>query len=115
MLSHNSWLKHEPHIEGHHGSGGQRSAVVGRFAVLVLATALLNTSCASSLFKVKPVVELPPLSGNIKTASAGGVSIRVAPLMSDEESQELFESNLPLGGVLPLRMELVSKVGWQLK
>ncbi|HVQ36902.1 MAG TPA: hypothetical protein VMS31_05190 [Pyrinomonadaceae bacterium] len=80
-------------------------------AAVLSATVLLNASCASSLFKVKPVVELPPLSGNIKTASAGGVTVRVAPLMSDEESQELFEANLPLGGVLPLRLELVFESG----
>jgi hypothetical protein len=84
---------------------------IGPQLVLVLATALLNASCAGSLFKVKPVVELPPLAGNIKTANAGGVAIRVASLMSDEESQELFEANLPLGGVLPVRVELVFESG----
>ena len=84
---------------------------IGPHLVLVLATALLNASCAGSLFKVKPVVELPPLAGNIKAANAGGVAIRVAPLMSDEESQELFEANLPLGGVLPVRLELVFESG----
>jgi hypothetical protein len=34
------------------------------------------------------------------------VTIRVAPLLTDEESQDLFEANLPLSGVLPLRVEL---------
>ena len=77
----------------------------------LIAVAVLTTSCAGSLFKVKPVVELPPLAGDIKTASAGGVTIRVAPLMTDEESQELFEANLPLSGVLPLRLELVFESG----
>lgn len=81
-----------------------------KLAVIVLA-ALLNASCASSLFKVKPAIELPPLSGNVKTASAGGVTVRTAPIMSDEESQELFEANLPLGGVLPLRLEMVFESG----
>src|SRR5882672_7436180 len=82
-----------------------------RLAAAVLATALLASSCAGALFKVKPVVELPPLAGNVRTASAGGATIRVAPLMSDEESQELFEANLPLGGVLPVRMQLVFESG----
>lgn len=82
-----------------------------RLAMLALATALLNASCAGSLFKVKPVVELPPLAGNVKTASAGGVSVRIAPLLSDEESQDLFEANLPLGGILPVRLELVFESG----
>lgn len=85
---------------------------IGPHLVLfVIATALLNTSCAGSLFKVKPVVDLPPLSGAVKTATGGGVTIRVAPLMTDDESQELFEANLPLSGVLPLRLELVFESG----
>lgn len=82
-----------------------------QMTVSLVAIALLTTSCAGSLFKVKPVVELPPLAGDIKTANAGGVTIRVAPLMTDEESQELFEANLPLSGVLPLRLELVFESG----
>jgi hypothetical protein len=79
--------------------------------MLVVATALLNTSCAGSLFKVKPVIELPPLEGNVKTMSAGGVSVRVAPLLSDEETQDLFEANLPLSGILPVRLELAFESG----
>lgn len=82
------------------------SKIRPRLALLTVATALLNTSCGGSLFKVKPVVELPPLAGNVKTMSAGGVSVRVAPLLSDEETQDLFEANLPLSGILPVRLEL---------
>jgi hypothetical protein len=69
------------------------------------------TSCAGGLFKVKPVVELPPLPADVKSNSAGGVAVRVAPLMSDEESQDLFEANLPLSGILPVRIELVFESG----
>jgi len=83
-----------------------------RVSSLTLAAAiLLTSSCAGSLFKVKPVVELPPLAGDVKSASAGGVTVRVAPLMSDEESQDLFEANLPLGGILPVRLELAFESG----
>ena len=82
-----------------------------RLAAFVIAAGLLATSCAGSLFKVKPVVELPPLTGDVKSGNAGGVTVRVAPLLSDEESQELFEANLPLGGILPLRLELVFDSG----
>jgi hypothetical protein len=39
------------------------------------------------------------------------VTIRVAPLLTDEESQELFEANLPLSGVLALRLELAFQSG----
>ena len=76
-----------------------------RCAVLFLIV-LLATSCTSSLFKVRPVTELPPLPANTRSADAGGVTIRVAPLLTDEESQDLFEANLPLSGVLALRVEL---------
>ena len=69
------------------------------------------TSCSSSLFKVKPVTELPPMPVEARSADAGGVTIRVAPLLTDEESQELFEANLPVSGVLPLRLELAFQSG----
>ena len=78
---------------------------------LFLAIALITTSCTGSLFKVKPVTELPPLPANTRSADAGGVTIRVAPLLSDEESQELFEANLPVSGVLALRVELLFQSG----
>jgi hypothetical protein len=80
-------------------------------SIILVAILLLASSCAGALFKVKPVIELPPLAGNLKTASAGGVTVNVAPLMSDEETQELFEANLPLSGVLPVRLELVFESG----
>jgi hypothetical protein len=37
--------------------------------------------------------------------------MRVAPLLTDEESQELFEANLPLSGVLPIRLEFAYDSG----
>src|SRR5829696_6370002 len=79
--------------------------------LLLLAATALGSACTGSLFKVKPVTELPPLPGNTRGADAGGVTIRVAPLLTDEESQELFEANLPLSGVLPLRVELAFQSG----
>jgi hypothetical protein len=79
--------------------------------VLLLLTVLLSTACTGSLFKVKPVTDLPPLPATARSADAGGVTIRVAPLLTDEESQELFEANLPVSGVLPLRVELAFQSG----
>src|SRR5215216_2168265 len=79
--------------------------------MLFLLTVVLSTSCTGSLFKVKPVTDLPPLPANSRSADAGGVTIRVAPLLTDEESQDLFEANLPLSGVLPLRVELAFQSG----
>ncbi|MGH9967480.1 MAG: hypothetical protein ACREBG_06560 [Pyrinomonadaceae bacterium] len=76
-----------------------------------ISISLLLTACGGALFKVKPIVELPPLTGDVKSASGGGITLKVAPLLSDEESQELFEANLPLSGVLPLRVELTHESG----
>src|ERR1051325_7980628 len=73
---------------------------------LLLVAVLGSASCTGSLYKVKPVTELPPLPANARSADAGGVTIRVAPLLTDEQSQELFEANLPLSGVLALRVEM---------
>ena len=67
---------------------------------------LLTNACGGSLYKVKPVVELPPMTGELKSASGGGVNVIVAPLLTDEDTQDLFEANLPLAGVLPVRLEL---------
>ncbi len=80
-------------------------------SIILVAILLSSSSCAGSLFKVKPAVDLPPLSGDVKSASAGGVTVRVAPPLTDEESQELFEANLPLSGILPVRLELVFESG----
>src|SRR4029079_15282733 len=81
------------------------------FLLLLAVTALGSASCTGSLFKVKPVTELPPMPANTRSADAGGVTIRVAPLLTDEESQNLFEANLPLSGVLALRVDLVFQSG----
>jgi len=79
--------------------------------LLLVVSALGSASCTGSLFKVKPVAELPPLPSNARSADAGGVTVRVAPLLTDEESQELFEANLPLSGVLALRVDLAFQSG----
>lgn len=70
-----------------------------------LAVLLLMTGCGGSLYKVKPVVEAP-VSAAAGSANAGGLSFRAAPIIADEESQELFEANLPLSGLLPVRVEI---------
>jgi len=83
-----------------------------RFLALVLLAVVVSaSSCSGALYKVRPAVELPPLPDNVRRESAGGVDVRVAALMSDEESQDLFEANLPLSGMLPVRVELVFESG----
>src|SRR5256712_3259144 len=64
-------------------------------------------SCSGSLFKVKPPSALPPLAATAAHADLGSISFRAAPLLTDEETQELFESNLQLAGLLPVRVEIV--------
>ena len=81
------------------------------FPLLLLSLLVWATSCSGSLFKVKPATDLPPLPANSRSADAGGVSVRVAPLLTDEECQELFEANLRLGGILPVRVELAFQNG----
>src|SRR4030095_16052405 len=80
-------------------------------AIALILVALLTTACSTSLFKVKPVIELPSFPENSRTADAGGVTVRVAPLLSDEETQDLFEVNLPMSGVLAVRTELNHQSG----
>ena len=70
------------------------------------SSSLLVASCSTALFKVKPSTTLPPLPAESRSADASGVTVRVAPLLTDEQTQELFEANLPLGGILPVRLEM---------
>ena len=41
------------------------------FMVLLIAAGFLASGCSASLFKVKPVTELPPLADNAKSVDAG--------------------------------------------
>ena len=77
---------------------------------LVLAS-IASASCGTALFKVKPVSELPVLASTSRTADAGGATVRVGSLLTDEETQELFEANLPVAGILPVRIELSAQNG----
>ena len=82
--------------------------------ILLFAASLLLTGCGGSLYRVKPVVQpTGPLEGG-RAAAAGGIGLRARALLRDEESQELFESNLPLAGLLPVRVELSNEGGAEL-
>src|SRR5882762_8704251 len=87
-------------------------SVLRQVARAALAAPLLLTfGCSGSLYKVKPASELARLPDNAATANLGAVSFRAAPLLIDEESQELFESNLHLAGLLPVRVEITHNSG----
>jgi hypothetical protein len=82
-----------------------------RLAVSITAALLLFTAAGcGSLYKVKPVVEAP-LPETARDGEAGGLRLRAAPLLTDEESQELFEANLPLAGLLPIKVEITNQGG----
>ena len=75
----------------------------------LLAPILLVAGCGGgSLYKVKPVVEAP-VTDAAGSARVGGINVRAVPLLTDEENQELFEANLPLAGLLPLRVEIINE------
>jgi hypothetical protein len=84
----------------------------GRLLSVVLSASSLVVLMAGcgTLYKVKPVVEAP-LPETARVAEAGGLRLRAAPLFTDEESQELFEANLPLAGLLPVRVEMTNTSG----
>lgn len=73
--------------------------------------ALCFVLCAcGSLYKVKPAVNAP-LPDGAKNSSSNMISLRAVLLLTDEESQDLFETNLPLAGILPVRVEIENKSG----
>ena len=76
----------------------------------VVIAAILTTTCGGSLYKVKPVVQTPIADG-ASGAEAGGFRASALPLLTDEEIQELFEANLLLTGILPVRVEMGNNSG----
>lgn len=78
---------------------------------LSLLALLSNAACTTSLFKVKPPSEMPAMPATAASMNVGSVTFRAAPLLTDEQTQELFESNLQLAGLLPVRLELTHNGG----
>ncbi len=64
-----------------------------------------------TLFKVKSPNDLPELPASAEVVNLGALSVRAAPLLTDEETQELFEANLQLAGLLPVRVEMTHNSG----
>ena len=94
------------------GEYGKSRVLVTRILMFALAISLgLVSSCGGPLYRVKPVAELSSMPDAAATANLGSITFRATPLLSDEESQELFESNLQLAGLLPVRVEIVHNSG----
>jgi len=85
--------------------------VTGFWLSLVTIALITVSSCSGPLFKVKPAAEMRPLPATVASANLGSITFRAAPLLTDEESQELFESNLHLAGLLPVRVEITHNSG----
>jgi hypothetical protein len=73
--------------------------------------AVFSVSCSNSLFKVKPVDKMAAMPASAASINVGSLSFRASPLLTDEETQELFESNLQLAGLMPVRLEVVHNSG----
>ena len=86
-----------------------------RLVKLFLATlgaVMLSISFGcGKLFKVKSPNDLPEFPASAQPVNLGSLSVRAAPLLTDEETQELFEANLQLAGVLPVRVEMTHNSG----
>jgi len=84
---------------------------------LLLVVGLIGTACLkkgsvpTSLFSVRPAASLPPIPGTAPNVNVGSLTFRAIPLLTDEETQELFESNLQLAGLQPIRVEIVHNSG----
>jgi hypothetical protein len=87
---------------------------------LCLTILLVSCGCAKmanravptlTLFKVKSPDTLPALPASAKAVDLGSLSVRAAPLLTDEETQELFEANFQLAGLLPVRLEMTHNGG----
>lgn len=80
------------------------------FAALFVLS-LLAISCSNSLFKVKPVTEISAMPASAASVDVGSLTFRASPLLTDEETQELFEANLQVAGLMPVRLEVVHNSG----
>lgn len=78
--------------------------------LLIGAAALLVAGCGGSLYKVKSPSSAS-LPADAKSGTAEGIELHAVRLATDEESQDLFEVNLPLAGVLPVRIEVTNTGG----
>lgn len=98
------------------------TARVRIWSLYALALAILAVSCGCgkmanraaptlTLFKVKSPETLPAFPASAKPVDLGSLSVRAAPLLTDEETQELFEANFQLAGLLPVRLEMAHNSG----
>ena len=95
-------------------------ATIWFLSALCLTTLAISSGCGKmanravptlTLFKVKSPESLPAFPASAKPVDLGSLSIRAAPLLTDDETQELFEANFQLAGLLPVRLEMTHNSG----
>jgi len=87
-------------------TSNRRISIKLRWRTLAVSSLLITAACNGSLYKVKPPTDLPPIPSDAPAVNIGSLSLQAAPLLTDEETQELFEANLQLAGLLPVRVAL---------
>ncbi|HEY6046083.1 MAG TPA: hypothetical protein VIU65_05725 [Pyrinomonadaceae bacterium] len=75
-------------------------------AVPVFFFLLVTAGCSGSLYKVKPPAALARMPPTAPSINLGTISFQAVPLLTDEETQELFEANLQMAGLLPVRVAI---------
>ncbi|MEW6735769.1 MAG: hypothetical protein AB1489_31040 [Acidobacteriota bacterium] len=76
-------------------------------SVVLWLVVLVNTFVACAPFKVVPRVEVPPAS--ITGVVADGALELRAQLLSEDEVVKLFDGNLWLAGIIPIRVVLTNR------
>jgi hypothetical protein len=74
--------------------------------LLLIAVSLTAAGCSTSLYKVVPPSTLKEMPAGSPSVNVGSLTFQASPLLTDEQTQELFESNLQLAGLLPVRMAI---------
>jgi hypothetical protein len=78
------------------------------FSVLpILSSVLLLVSCAGAPFRVAPRVEVP-VDSIRSSASSSRLELR-AQVLDEEEVVKLFDGNLLLAGIIPIRVALTNR------
>ncbi len=76
---------------------------------LCLALSLCLAGCAGAPFDIKNKVELPPPSPSAARAESSGVLVQAEVLRDEDYLNDIFDANLILASVLPVRVKVTNK------
>jgi hypothetical protein len=77
-----------------------------RKLIIFLVAALICIACGSAPFRVQPRVEVP--RENISGVATGGALELRAQVLNEDEAVQLFDGNLYLAGIIPVRVALTN-------